>query len=245
MVKVGGGGVFDLVPCRPDGIIRSMPIRATQDDTDTSVSGDVVSADTVVEETVSMNSDFGFSDPVVINIDSDMPDDNDDIPPVPFFPRSSSTGSTDDKGAPRGAKSANRRSHPKHKERQAEYQRRIAMAKETAPLAAAAINFYVNKRLGDKVAFDSNSDKNLVPYWWLDTNKGEQVISGTIAEAACFHGLAGASGVTGKLVELLESYPTITGLIYIAGMTVYLELIIHTMLEQLAAHEKAAANPVG
>lgn len=162
-----------------------------------------------------------------------VPDDLEDIPRVPETPKITSTDNkaTDNKQSiPRDRSKVN-------KERQAEYRSRIEMAKEVAPFVEAALNEYIKGRL-DGVALDSASI--IVPYWVIETSKGQQKVSGPIAEAMAFHGLAGTDGLSRKFIDLVENHPVIFGMVYIVGAFGYLELVIQKIIKQQA--DEAAAR---
>lgn len=182
---------------------------------------------------VEVNAAFSFSEPVEYDAKAEEKQDTSDIPKVPDVKVAASSDNASDSGK----QSTGRRTKGSaaHRARQAEYQRRIAAAKQAAPITAAALHAYLKVR---GVLFDTNDPNKLVPYWFIDTAKGEEIVSGTIAEALTFHGLAGASGFTARVLELIESHPGIVGMLYIAGMMTYIEIIIQAELARREREER-------
>lgn len=175
-----------------------------------------------------LNDAFGFGE----SVDFEAPTSNEDIPKVPepkvsFFAPEEKPD----------AKSSNRRGNDKHRSRQREYRQRIEAARNVAPMVAAVLHQYLKTR---GIEFPTNDAKFLtVKYWWLEGSKGEEIVEGTIAEAFAFHGLAGTGGLSDKLVEFIENHTVIFGLLYIAGLMGYMELIIQKMLTAQAEADKA------
>lgn len=167
-----------------------------------------------------------------------VPDSIEDIPKVPETPKVTFSESkpSDKGGMPRNGTKG-------QKERQAEYRSRIDMAKEVAPFVEAALNEYIRTRL-DGVTLDSATI--IMPYWVIETSKGQQRVSGSIGEAMAFHGLAGTDGLSRKFIDLIENHPVIFGLIYIVGALGYLEIIIQKVIKQQEQEAAAkAANDDG
>ena len=188
-----------------------------------------------------INDHFGFGEAVSF----DVPESNDDIPKVPDTKVSFFQAATGDSASDKGDSKPPRRNSDKHRARQREYKQRIEAAKATAPMVAAVLHQYLKTR---GIEFPTNDPNFIeVSYWWLDGSKGEEIVKGTIAEAFAFHGLAGATGLSDRLVEFIESHTVIFGLLYIAGLMAYMEVIIQKMIASQAMAEKAkqdSATPV-
>lgn len=207
-----------------------------------------IETDSEENPVVTVNGAFSFGDakPIesTVKDDEPIPSSNDDIPKVPEQKVSFFGGDSKATGSGEAPKSRNRNSD-KHRARQREYRSRIEMARQTAPMVAAVLHGYLKSR---GVEFPTN-DPNfmVVKYWWIDTPKGEELVEGTIAEALSFHGLASTGGLSDRLVEFIESHTSIFGLLYIAGMMAYLEVIIQRALEAAAKEAKAKQDetPMG
>jgi hypothetical protein len=186
----------------------------------------------VINPVVEVNGAFNFGIPTPMSSEAEVVStDNTDIPTVPE-PKVKSDNSEEK------ASKNNKRNDPKYKARQIEYQSRVAMARETAPYVAMALNEYVKTR---GVEFDTNDASRKLAYWVMDSPKGEIVVKGTVAEAMSFHGLAGVGGISVNLMEWIEKHPAIFGMFYIAGLMLYLETVIQAQL-QVKARDEAADN---
>lgn len=185
----------------------------------------------VINPVVEVNGAFNFGTPRVMDDDREVVGtDNTDIPKVP---EPKVKADTEEK-----ASKNNKRNDPKYKARQIEYQSRVAMARETAPVVAMALNEYVKSR---GVEFDTNDETRKLSYWVMDSPKGEIVVKGTVAEAMAFHGLAGVGGISVNLIEWIEKHPAIFGMVYIAGLMLYIETVIQGQL-QVKARQDASDN---
>ena len=189
----------------------------------------VEESESTASDTVSGAFDFGGAQPFTV------PDDLEDIPRVPRVPETPKVTFTDNKATDK--QSIPRDRSKSNKERQAEYRARIDMAKEVAPFVEAALNEYIKGRLNG-TAIDSATI--IVPYWVLQTSKGQEKVSGPISEAMAFHGLAGTDGLSRKFIDLVENHPVIFGMVYIVGAFGYLELVIQKIIRQQA--DEAAAR---
>jgi len=195
----------------------------------------------IADGTVKVESEEGTADSIggafdfsgVGAVPFDVPDTIDDIPKVPETPKVSFVESK-----PADKQSAPRNGTKSQKDRQAEYRSRIEMAKEVAPFVEAALNEYIKGRLNG-TAIDSATI--IVPYWVLQTPKGQERVSGPISEAMAFHGLAGTNGLSRKFIDLVENHPVIFGMVYIVGALGYLELVIQKVIKQQEQEEASRA----
>lgn len=185
-----------------------------------------------VNPVVEVNGAFNFGEPKEVETEEEAPKraDNADIPQVP-----KAKASKDSDGARDSARNSKRGSAA-YKARQAEYQTRIAMAKEVSPFVDIALSKYLDTR---GVSFDLSLPQFHVTYWIVDTNKGEAPVKGPIPEAMAFHGLAGVGGLNIRLVEWIENHPGIFGVFFIGAMMLYLEFIIQGAIAQQARAEAA------
>lgn len=189
-----------------------------------------VNDDNVTTSDVGSAFDFGGGN----GLPFEVPNTLEDIPKVPETPK---VTFNDGKAAENKGQSLPRNNSKSNRERQSEYKSRIETAKEAAPFVHAALNQYIATRL-DGVQVDSATI--IVKYWAIETTKGQQVVSGPIGEALAFHGLAGTSGLSTKLIELVENHPVLFGLVYIAGAMVYLEVVIQGIIKQQEATRASA-----